>query len=108
MIKKVVRSEEYLNSKKEFYYEETTNNFQDNRTKHRDSFDFINNLSKRCLSKEYNFAPSFLFYETIKGYYFRTIDSMMDRKNPRMVFREVTPTDDPDNVALNLTNILDY
>ena len=32
----------------------------------------------------------------------------MDRKNPRMVFREVTPTDDPDNVALNLTNILDY
>ena len=33
---------------------------------------------------------------------------MMDRKNPRMVFREVTPTDDPDNTALNLTNILDY
>ena len=28
MIKKVVRSEEYLNSKKEFYYEETTNLFQ--------------------------------------------------------------------------------
>ena len=28
MIKKVVRSEEYLNSKKEFYYEETTNNFR--------------------------------------------------------------------------------
>ena len=25
-----------------------------------------------------------------------------------MVFREVTPTDDPDNTALNLTNILDY
>ena len=73
-----------------------------------EAFDFINALAKRCLSKEYNFAPSFLFYETIKGYYFRTIDSMMDRKNPRMVFKEVTPTDDPDNVGLNLTNILEY
>ena len=107
MIKKVIRSEEYLNSKKEFYYEETTNLFQIIAPNNR-PFDFINNVSKRCLSKEYNFAPSFLFYETIKGYYFRTIDSMMDRKNPRMVFREVTPTDDPDNTALNLTNILDY
>ena len=107
IIKKVIRSEEYLNSKKEFYYEETTNNFQIIAPNNR-PFDFINNLSKRCLSKEYNFAPSFLFYETVKGYYFRTIDSMMDRKNPRMVFREVTPTDDADNVALNLTNILDY
>ena len=107
IIKKVIRSEEYLNSKKEFYYEETTNNFQIIAPNNR-PFDFINNLSKRCLSKEYNFAPSFLFYETVKGYYFRTIDSMMDRKNPRMVFREVTPTDDVDNVALNLTNILDY
>jgi hypothetical protein len=107
MIKKVIRGEEYLNSKKEFYYEETTNNFQIIAPNNR-PFDFINNLSKRCLSKEYLFSPSFLFYETVKGYYFRTIDSMMDRKNPRMVFREVTPTDDPDNTALNLTNILDY
>lgn len=107
IIKTVVRSEEYLNSKKEFYYEETTNNFQIIAPNNR-PFDFINNLSKRCLSKEYNFSPSFLFYETIKGYYFRTVDSMMDRKNPRMVFREVTPTDDPDNAVLNLTNILNY
>ena len=53
MIRKVVRSEEYLNSKKEFYYEETTNNFQIIAPNNR-PFDFINNLSKRCLSKEYS------------------------------------------------------
>ena len=107
IIKKVVRDPELLDSKKEFYYEETSNLFKLIAPNQR-PFDFINNIAKKCLSKEYNFAPSFLFYETIKGYYFRTIDSMMDRKNPRMVFREVTPTDDPDNVGLNLTNILDY
>ena len=107
IIKKVIRDPELLDSKKEFYYEETTNLFKMIAPNLR-PFDFINTVAKRCLSKEYNFAPTFLFYETIKGYYFRTIDSMMDRKNPRMVFREVTPNEDVDNVALNLTNILDY
>ena len=107
IIKKVIRDPELLNSKKEFYYEETTNLFQMIAPNMR-PFDFINTVAKRCLSKEYDFAPTFLFYETIKGYFFRTIDSMMDRKNPRMVFKEVTPNDDIDNVGRNLTNILSY
>jgi len=107
IIKKVIRDPLLLNSKKEFYYEETTNLFKMIAPNMR-PFDFINTVARRCLSKEYNFAPTFLFYETVKGYFFRTIDSMMDRKNPRMVFREVTPNEDVDNVALNLTNILDY
>ena len=107
IIKKVIRDPELLNSKKEFYYEETTNLFQMIAPNMR-PFDFINTLAKRCLSKEYDFAPTFLFYETVRGYFFRTIDSMMDRKNPRMVFKEVTPQDDIDNVGRNLTNILSY
>jgi len=107
IIKKVIRDPLLLNSKKEFYYEETTNLFKMVAPNMR-PFDFINTVARRCLSKEYDFAPTFLFYETIKGYYFRTIDSMMDRKNPRMVFKEVTPNEDVDNIAQNLTNILDY
>lgn len=107
IIKKVIRDPLLLNSKKEFYYEETTNLFKMVAPNMR-PFDFINALARRCLSKEYNFAPTFVFYETVKGYFFRTIDGMMDRKNPRMVFREVTPNEDIDNVGLNLTNILDY
>ena len=107
IITKVLRDPELLNSKKEFYYEETTNLFKFIAPNMR-PFDFINKVGQRCLSKEYNFSPTFLFYETIKGYFFRTVDSMMDRKNPRMVFREVTPNEDVDNVGLNLTNILDY
>lgn len=107
IVKKVIRDPELLNSKKEFYYEETTNLFK-MIVPNKRPFDFINSLAKRCLSKEYNYSPTFLFYETVKGYWFRTIDSMMDRKNPRMVFKEVTPNDDIDNVARNLTNILSY
>ena len=107
IIKKVIRDPELLNSKKEFYYEETTNLFQMIAPNMR-PFDFINTVAKRCLSKEYDFAPTFLFYETVRGYFFRTIDSMMDRKNPRMVFKEVTPNDDINNVGRNLTNILSY
>ena len=107
IIKKVVRDPELLNSKKEFYYEETTNLFKLIAPNMR-PFDFINNVAKRCLSKEYNFSPTFLFYETIKGYYFRTIDSMMDRKNPRAVYREVTPNEQDSNILSNLQNILKY
>jgi hypothetical protein len=107
IIKKILRDPELLNSKKEFYYEETTNLFKLIVPNMR-PFDFINTLSKRCLSKEYNFSPSFLFYETIKGYYFRTVDSMMDRKNPRAVYREVTPNDQDADIVSNLQNILSY
>ena len=107
IIKKIVRDPELLNSKKEFYYEETTNLFKLIAPNMR-PFDFINSVAKRCLSKEYDFSPTFLFYETIKGYYFRTIDSMMDRKNPRAVYREVTPNEQDSNILSNLQNILKY
>ena len=49
IIKKVIRDPELLNSKKEFYYEETTNLFQMIAPNMR-PFDFINTVAKRCLS----------------------------------------------------------
>ena len=112
IVKKVLRDEELLNSKKEFYYELTSNNYKFVAPNMR-PMEFINSVARRCLSKEYNNAPTFLFYETIKGYYFRTIDSMMDRKNPRFIYRELTPNTIPEgesrpNAAINLTNILNY
>ena len=112
IVKKIFRDEDLLNSKKEFYYEETTNNFKFVSPSMR-PFDFINSVARRCLSKEYNYAPTFLFYETVKGYWFRTIDSMMDTKNPRFVFKEETPNILPEGhkkpeVNTTLTNILSY
>jgi len=112
IVRKVLRDEELLNSKKEFFYELTSNNFKFVAPNMR-PFEFINAVSRRCLSREYNFSPTFLFYETVKGYFFRTIDSMMDRKNPRVIYREDTPniiegSESRPNAVKNLYNILNY
>ena len=61
IIKKIIRDEELLNSKKEFYYEETSNRFKLVAPNQR-PFAFINSIARRCLSKEYDDAPTFLFY----------------------------------------------
>ena len=107
IIRSILRGPEYLNSKKEFFYEETTNLFKLVAPTKR-PFDFINQLSARCLSKEYNFSSSFLFYETCEGYFLRTLDSMMDRKNPKMIYRELTPSANQGDVVLNLNNLISY
>ena len=91
MIQKIIRDEDLLNSKKEFYYEKTANNYKFVSPNMR-PLDFINTITKRCLSDKYNFAPTFLFYETCKGFYFRTIDSMLDRKNVKTVYIDEAPS----------------
>ena len=112
IVQKILRDSELLSSTKEYYYELTSNNFKFVAPNIRPML-FVNGLARRSLSKEYNNAPTFLFYETIKGFYFRTIDSMMDRKNPRFIYRELTPNTIPEgesrpNAAINLTNIMNY
>lgn len=114
IIKEILRDPELLDSKKEFYYEKTLNKFKFVGNSMR-PLDFISAVARRCLSRDYDFAPSYVFYETVKGLYFRTIDGMMDRKNPRMVFREVTPNlmDEEDrgkgiDPSNTINNILNY
>ena len=107
IIRQVIRGPQYLNSQKELFYEQTTNLFRLIAPTKR-PFDFINDLTRRCLSKNYNFSSSYLFYETCEGYFLRTIDSMMDRKNPKMIYRELTPSEDQSDVTLNLNNIISY
>ena len=107
IIQKIIRDEDLLNSKKEFYYEETANNYKFVSPNMR-PFDFINAIAKRCLSSEYNFAPTFLFYETCKGFYFRTVDSMMDRKNVRAVFVSETGNLGDTNVLRHMMNMIDH
>ena len=107
MVQKMLRDEELLNSKKEYYYELTSNNYKFVSPQMR-PFDFIQAISRRCMAADYNFAPTFLFYETCKGFFFRTLDGMMDRKNPRIVFKEDTPNVDLPNPKNALHNIINY
>lgn len=107
IIQKIIRDEDLLNSKKEYYYEETANNYKFVSPNMR-PLDFINSITKRCLSSEYNFAPTFLFYETCKGFFFRSIDSMMDRKNVRTVFMQEPPNLGDTNPQRHLQNLISY
>tara|TARA_B100001939_G_scaffold297463_1_gene271940 strand:- start:335 stop:1741 length:1407 start_codon:yes stop_codon:yes gene_type:complete len=107
MVQNILRDETLLNSKKEFYYEKTSNNFKMIAMNQR-PFDFINKLSQRCLSSKYNYSPTFLFYETTKGFHFRTLDSMFDRVNVRMGYQEMTPNLKETNSIENMYNLLNY
>jgi hypothetical protein len=112
MIREIIRNPMLLNSTKEYFFEKTANNYK-YVAANQHPFDFINAVAKRCLSVNYNYSPSYLFYETTKGYYFRSIDNMMDVKNPKIVYRELVPNKLDEktgmiNVMENMTNIIDY
>tara|TARA_B100001057_G_scaffold448510_1_gene488906 strand:+ start:7217 stop:8683 length:1467 start_codon:yes stop_codon:yes gene_type:complete len=70
----ILRSKEYLNSKKKFFFEPTKTNAKYVIPSLR-PFDAINMLSKECISKKYNNA-GYVFYETPDGFFFRSIESM--------------------------------
>ena len=82
----ILRDESYLKSKKTFYYEPTANNakvvFPNSRP-----FKCIRHLANISNSQVNNSSPSYLFYETTKGYHFRTFDSMC-REEPKFFFKE--------------------
>ena len=86
IVEKILRDENYLRSKKTFYFEPTANNakmiFPNIRP-----FKCIRHLSNISNSSLNNSSPSYLFYETTKGYHFRTYDSMC-REEPKFYFRE--------------------
>lgn len=86
IVEKILRDENYLRSKKTFHYEPTANNakmvFPNIRP-----FKCIKHLSNISNSTLNNSSPSYLFYETTKGYHFRTYDSMC-REEPKFYFKE--------------------
>jgi len=86
IVEKILRDTNYLRSKKAFYYEPTANNtkmiFPNIRP-----FKCIKHLSNISNSRLNNSSPSYLFYETTKGYHFRTFDSMC-REDPKFYFKE--------------------
>ena len=86
IVEKILRDESYLKSKKTFYFEPTANLakvvFPNVRP-----FKCINHLSNISNSQLNNASPSYLFYETTKGFHFRTYDSMC-REEPKFYFKE--------------------
>ena len=86
IVEKILRDTTYLNSKKSFFFEPTANlakivfpNIK--------PFACIKHLASISNSGSNNSSPSYLFYETTKGYHFRTFDGLC--KEPiKFYFRE--------------------
>ena len=93
IIEKILRDELYLRSKKRFFKESSANLakvvFPNVRP-----FKCINYLSNISNSASKNASPSYMFYETTKGFHFRTFDGLCD-DDVAMTYRE--------NVAARLT-----
>jgi len=110
IVEKILRDESYLKSKKTFYYEPTANNvkvvFPNKRP-----FNCIRHLSNISNSQVNNASPSYLFYETTKGYHFRTFDSIC-REEPKFQFKENIGAQLNDqgivDVQSNLDTIVNY
>jgi len=86
MVKEILRDPELLDSKKKLYYEETLNDFKFVVPNLR-PFDAISMISKRCLSKRFDFSSNYLFYETCFGYHFRTLENLFSQKNVSANYR---------------------
>lgn len=74
-VKDILRNKKYLNSKKSFYFENTSTNAKYVIPSLK-PYKAINFLSSQCLSAKYNNA-GYLFYENAKGYHFRSLESML-------------------------------
>lgn len=109
IVDKILRDETYLNSPKILNVEETSNLvkivFPNKRP-----FDCIKHLTNISNSKESNTSPTYLFYETTKGYHFRTFDGL-SMQPPKMFYRQNTPTLEQTgtfNPKVGLETILNY
>jgi len=85
-VKKIFQDETYLNSKKNLIVEKTLEN-QKVIIPNMHPFSAIQMLAQRSISETHNNASSFMFYETTKGFHFRTFESLIDREP----FTEGTP-----------------
>ena len=110
IVEKILRDESYLKSKKTFYFEPTANLakvvFPNVRP-----FKCISHLSNISNSQLNNASPSYLFYETTKGFHFRTYDSMC-REEPKFFFKENVGSQlNPQGVVdpqMNLDTLINY
>ena len=111
IIKKILRDERYLRSTKKLRVEETVGSkkivFPNLKP-----FQAIKLLTRQSKSKNFGGSPSYLFYETTKGYHYRSVDGLCSQKSV-LSYAETTPDSIDDrsgqkNILLNLQSISSY
>ena len=111
ILAKIFRDDRYLRSTKKLTLEETAG------TKkivfpNLKPFQAIKLLTRQSKSKNFGGSPSYLFYETTKGFHYRSIDGMCSQ-SPAFKYAETTPDAIDDkggqkNVVRNLESISNY
>ena len=110
IVEKIVRDENYLASTRKLHLEETANHVKlvYPNTK---PINALMHLCKISNSKQINQSPSYTFYETTKGFHFRTIDGLASQE-PVMTYEENIPDSLDEkgviNPAKNLTTITHF
>jgi len=78
IVTKILKDEKFINTKKQIHVDET-NRIRKYVAPNTRPNDFINYLTREATSKNYNGSPHYLFYENIRGFNFRVLDSLYDQ-----------------------------
>lgn len=89
IVEKILRDQNYLDSTRKLFVEPTANHVK-MVVPNKKPFMAIQHLCEISNSKQNKEAPSYLFYETTKGFHFRTIDGLCTQE-PSMVYKENVP-----------------
>ena len=97
IVSKILRDEQYLRSKKKLTVEETIGlkRFVIPNMK---PFKAIEMLCKQSNSKNYKSSPTYFFYETTKGFHFRSIDGLCS-EDAAFAYQETVPDRLPDGTS---------
>ena len=109
IVDKIFRDKEYLDSDKEITIEET-NGLRKIIFPSMKPFKAIDMLCRQSNSKNFKDSPSYLFYETTKGYNFRSVDGLCSQE-PKMTYEENVPDrveGGVKNVDVNLRTINEF
>ena len=89
IVEKILRDQNYLDSTRKLFVEPTANHVK-MVVPNKKPFTTIQHLCEISNSKQHKEAPSYIFYETTKGFHFRSIDGLCDQE-PSMVYKENIP-----------------
>ena len=85
MVEDILRLD--MDVSKRIFIEETSNTYKFI-SPNMHPFALINMISRRSNSANHNDAPTFMFYETTKGYHFRSLDNLCSVEETKMTYNE--------------------
>jgi len=110
IVEKILRDQNYLDSTRKLFVEPTSNMLK-MVVPNKKPFNAIQHLCEVSNSKQNGQSPTYLFYETTKGFHFRSVDGLCTQE-PTMVYKEHIPNSTNEKNVIdarkNLENIVSF